>query len=322
MRTESRELLAVGLFGSKSRIGVRIETLLRRGRTFSPRASASGVVASTVILGGLLLAGSLAPRWIAFAQAQPRLTFEVSSIKPSAPDERGGGVRYFPGTRMVAQNATLRLLVQAAYGLREFQVTGGAAWMNTERYDITARGEDGAQQSQLDPMLQGLLGDRFKLTIHREIREMPVFFLMAAKGGIKLVEPKDGSCVARDPNAPPPTPGQPPPNFCGRMLISPQGFDGTKIPMKQLTLFFSDVLGRPVFDKTEFKGTFDAHLEYARDQALAAGILRDGEPGGPVDSSAPSIFSAVQEQLGLQLKSAKGPVEYFVIDHAEKPDAN
>ncbi len=83
MRTESKELLAVGIFGNKSRLGDRIEMLLRRGRTFSPRASAGGVVASALVLSGIMLAGSLAPRWIAFAQQQPRWTFEVASIKPN-----------------------------------------------------------------------------------------------------------------------------------------------------------------------------------------------------------------------------------------------
>jgi len=255
--------------------------------------------------------------------------FEVASIKPSAPGGRGMGVRYLPGTRMTAQNVPLHFMIQTAYGVREFQVTGGAAWMNTERYDITAKGEDGAPQSQLRLMVQALLADRFKLAFHRETREMPVFFLMAAKGGMKLVEPKDGSCVTPGPSAPRATPGQPPPNFCGLMRIGPKGLDGLKLGMQQLTMFFPDVLGRSVVDKTEFKGTFDVHLEFARDESLAAGILRDAAPGGPGgappqpgDSSAPSIFTAVQEQLGLKLESGKGPVEVIVIDHAEKPSEN
>ena len=257
----------------------------------------------------------------------PRPTFEVASIKPSAPGGRDVGIRYFPGTRMEAQNDTLHFLIQVAYRVRDFQVTGGPAWMNTERYDITAKGEDGAKQSQLPLMLHALLADRFKLSFHREIKEMPVYFLLAAKGGMKLVEPKEGSCVTPGPNGPQPTPGQPRPNFCGTMRISPKGFDGLKIGMQQLTMFFSDLLGRSVIDKTDFKGTFDAHLEFARDDALAAGILGNGVPGGPAgaqqaDSSAPSIFTAVQEQLGLKLESTKGPVELLVIDHLERPSEN
>src|SRR5271165_4326089 len=96
MRIDSRELLAAGVLGDDSRIGERIEALLRRGRTFSPQASATGVAVSVAVMGGLILAGSLAPRWIAFAQ-QPRLTFEVASIKPSNAATNNGGLRFTPG---------------------------------------------------------------------------------------------------------------------------------------------------------------------------------------------------------------------------------
>jgi uncharacterized protein (TIGR03435 family) len=271
---------------------------------------------------------------IGMAQSQnagpaPHLAFEVASIKPTAPGGRGMGISFRPGARVSAQNVPLRFLIRVAYDVKEFQVISGAPWTNAERYDITAKGEDGAPQSQIKLMLQALLADRFKLIFHRETREMPVFFLMAAKGGIKLVEPKEGSCVTPDPTAPPPAPGQPPSKFCGNMRISPQDFNGTKISMVQLTTFLSDVLGRTVIDKTDFKGTFDAHLEFVRDQALASGILGNGGLGGPggtaaepADSSGPSIFTAVQEQLGLKLESGKGPVEVFVIDSAEKPSEN
>src|SRR6202035_5099567 len=95
MRTESRELLAVGVFGGKSLIGDRIEMLLRRGRTFSPRASAAGVAASAAVLAALLFAGSLAPRWIAFAQ-ETQLSFEVASVKPNTSGELNGSVRIVP----------------------------------------------------------------------------------------------------------------------------------------------------------------------------------------------------------------------------------
>jgi len=280
---------------------------------------------------GFVLAAATGTAQSPNAVPAPHPAFEVASIKPAAPGGRGMGIGYRPGARMSAQNVPLRFLIQVAYRVREFQVINGAPWTITERYDITAKGEDGAPKSQIELMLQALLADRFKLAFHRETRELPVFFLMAAKGGIKLVEPKEGSCITPDPTAPPPAPapGQPPAKFCGNMRISPQDFNGTKISMGQLTLFLSDVLGRTVIDKTDFKGTFDAHLEFVRDQALASGILGNGAPGGPggaaaapADSSGPSIFTAVQEQLGLKLESGKGPVEVFVIDSAEKPGEN
>ncbi len=274
---------------------------------------------------GFVLAAAVGMAQSQNAVPAPHPAFEVASIKPTAPGGRGMGIGFRPGARISAQNVPLRFLIQVAYDVKEFQVISGAPWTNAERYDITAKGEDGAPQSQIKLMLQALLADRFKLIFHRETREMPVFFLMAAKGGIKLLEPKEGSCVTPDPTAPPPAPGQPPPKYCGNMRISPQDFNGAKISMMQLTTFLSDVLGRTVIDKTDFKGTFDVHLEFVRDQALASGILGNG-PGGaetaPADSPGPSIFTAVQEQLGLRLESGKGPVEVFVIDSAEKPSEN
>jgi uncharacterized protein (TIGR03435 family) len=280
---------------------------------------------------GFVLAAAIGMAQSQNAAPVPHSAFEVASIKPAAPGGRGMGIGFRPGAGVSAQNVPLRFLMRVAYDVKEFQVINGAPWTNTERYDITAKGEDGTPQSQIKLMLQALLADRFKLAFHRETRDMPVFFLTPAKGGIKLVEPKEGSCVTPDPTAPPPAPapGQPPPKFCGNMRISPQDFNGTKISMMQLTAFLSDVLGRTVIDKTDFKSTFDAHLEFARDQALASGILGNGGLGGPggtaaetADSSGPSIFTAVQEQLGVKLESGKGPVEVFVIDSAEKPGEN
>jgi uncharacterized protein (TIGR03435 family) len=238
------------------------------------------------------------------------------------------GVRNLPGGKMNAQNATVHFLIQVAYGVREFQVTAGPTWTNSERFDITAKGDEGAKQTQIGLMMQSLLADRFKLAVHRETREMPVYNLVASKGGIKLTEPKEGSCVIPGPNGPQFTPGQPMPNPCGMMRISPKGLDGFRIGMRQLTVFFSDMLGRPILDKTGFNGTFDVHFEFARDEALASGALRNIPPdaGGPspqpVESSAPSIFTAAQEQLGLRLESGRGPVEILVIDHIERPTEN
>jgi hypothetical protein len=246
--------------------------------------SISRVICTSI---GFVLATAIGMAQSQNAGPDPHPAFEVASIKPTTPGGRGMGIGFRPGARVSAQNVPLRFLIRVAYDVKEFQVMSGALWTNTERYDITAKGEDGAPQSQIKLMLQALLADRFKLAFHRETREMPVFFPMAAKGGIKLVEPKEGSCVTPDPTAP------------------------------------------PVIDKTDFKGTFDAHLEFLRDQALASGILGNGGLGGPggtaaapADSSGPSIFTAVQEQLGLKLESGKGPVEVFVIDSQEKPSEN
>jgi uncharacterized protein (TIGR03435 family) len=159
-------------------------------------------------------------------------------------------------------------------------------------------------------MLQSLLADRFGLALHRESREMPVYFLTAAKGGLKLAS-AEGSCVKPDPNMPPAGRKLP---FCGSVRSGPAGMDAWKINIKTLASNLSGALGRSVIDKTIFQGTFDVHLEFARDQV--------GTHPPETDSGAPSLFTAVQEQLGLKLESGKAPVEVLVIDHVEKPSEN
>ena len=166
-------------------------------------------------------------------------------------------------------------------------------------------------------MLQSLLADRFKLTLHRETKELPVYDLVAAKGGLKLATPKDGNCTIPDPKNPRPREQFP---FCdnirtGRGLIEAYG-----VTMPRFLASLSYVLGRVVFDKTGFRGIFDGRLEFAPDEAVAAANV--GQPAPSTDSATPSIFTALQEQLGLKVESAKGPVEVLVIDHAERPAAN
>jgi uncharacterized protein (TIGR03435 family) len=271
------------------------------------------------------------------AQAQDaaqgsRPEFEVAAIKPSAsklgaPGGRGPASRLFPGGRWTARNASVRFLIQGAYQVRSFRIIGGPAWIDSEHFDISAKAPDDAPPDQFRLMQQALLEDRFHLMLHRETRAMPVYFLTATRGGRKLVEPNEGGCVPRN-SSPPAHPGQPPPVYCGLMVVRPGGLDAAKIGMEQLTMFFSDVLGRAVIDKTDFQGTFDVHLNFARDEAVASGIVGDdarGGRGGPPpspDSSAPSIFTAAQEQLGLRLESGKGQVEVLVVDHVERPTGN
>jgi uncharacterized protein (TIGR03435 family) len=178
-------------------------------------------------------------------------------------------------------------------------------------------------------MMQKLLEERFKLKVHIETKELPVYALTAAKSGLGLPQPKEGSCITPDLNSPmPPLPGQTP---CGRpmVVISPSGarMTGGKISMPALTDILSNMLGRAVIDRTGSTGTFDIQLEFTPDQALAGIPLLAGpadayRPAPSADTAGPSIFSALQEQLGLKLESAKGPVDVLVIDHVERPTAN
>lgn len=266
-----------------------------------------------------------------FGQAD-RPKFEVASIKPG--EQRPSiYIRPQPGGRLTT-SSPVRLLIVNAFSLQPFQVIGGPSWIGSDRFDIEAKGEGNATRDQLMVMLQSLLEDRFRFKYHRETREMPVFHLVTAKGGPKLPAPKEGGCVTPthlDGPPPPPRPGQP--GACGGVMImlEPSGarMKGGKAPMSELVRILAIILGRPVIDQTGVTTLFDVQVDFAPDPATAGlpaiPAAAPIEPGGPVvtaDPSKPSIFAALQEQLGLKLESGKGPVEVLVIDGIERPTGN
>jgi uncharacterized protein (TIGR03435 family) len=293
MRTESRELLAVGILGGNSRIGDRIEMLLHRGRIFSPQASSAGVAVSAFVLSVLALASALSPRWIAFAQAS-RPSFEVASVKPSGPDDQLM-YRLQPGGRYVATGVSLKMLIANAYMIQDHNISGGPGWRDTDKYNIEAKVGSPLppwpdSNKQLSLMLQSLLENRFKLLLHRETREEPVYKLVVAKGGAKLKMAKADESPGFD--------------------MQPGSIRSMAVPLEYLAGNLGYTLGRTVIDKTGLAGKYSYIVTYTPDDAP------------PPDANSASIFTALQEQLGLQLKAAKGPVEYLIIDHVEKPGAN
>jgi len=279
----------------------------------------------TTIGAGLMVFGSL----LAFAQE-----FEVASIKPSDPNERRIMMRGGPGQSNFT-GVTLKLLLQQAYDVRDFQISGGPAWAGSDRYDVVAKLPADEPPLPADPtkitdvqqktfqqrrqaMLQALLGDRFQLKIHRDTKELPVYFLTAAKSGPKL---KDNGGKVADPNMKP-----------GMMRISPGMLTGSQQPMQFLVQILSQIMGRTVLDQTGLSGRYDFELRWTPDQSTAGGLFAGGPPPGPPppgaelppppDPNGPTLFTALQEQLGLKLDSGKGPVGVIVIDHAEKPSEN
>jgi uncharacterized protein (TIGR03435 family) len=287
MRTDPR--------GARTLAG-RAETLLGAcsrgcGRAFSPRT-----------LAALLLVGSCA-----FAQQQPRPAFEVASIKPNNTAANNSLIHFDPG-RLTAENVPASFLIIWAYHVRMFQLSGGPGWINSEKFDIAAKlDEAGASSEQVQKMVQTLLEDRFKLQLHRETKEHPVYMLVPAKSGIKVrTSTADCEALAReDP------PGQPSRRQCGAWFRGSDQFTGTKISMSAFVEDLANLLGRPVVDKTGFTSDFDVTLQWSP-------IEQDTSDA----AASPAIFTALQEQLGLKLESGKGPVETLVIDHIEKPDAN
>jgi uncharacterized protein (TIGR03435 family) len=178
----------------------------------------------------------------------------------------------------------------------------------------------------MGPMLQTLLEERFQLTTHREARELPVYTLTVTKGGLKVQALKE-ACAPPDMAVmmAPPAPGQKPPNFCGSARMQRKGqtmiLDLHATSMTDLANRFSVSLDRTVIDKTGVEGIFDLHLEFGLDETTPGFPPARGGPAASDDAPGPSIFTAVQG-LGLKLESAKGPVEFLVIDHVEKPDQN
>jgi uncharacterized protein (TIGR03435 family) len=282
-------------------------------------------------------------------------TFEVASVKPSAPQGNGrmmmgggGG----PGTRDPGRynmtNMPLKMLLAQAYDVKDFQVSG-PSWLDTERFDITAKVPPGATKEQFRVMLQNLLIERFRIALHREQKELPIYTLSVAKNGPKLKETElDASAFAPPtndgagrggPGGPPP--GPPPPPRPGEFPKLPAGRPGMMImfqegrmrmtaagqPIGGLVDFLGRQLGRPVVDKTGLAAKYDFQMEFAPDPGAmrgmpmpppsGGGIAPGGGDGGGASDPAPNLITAVQ-QLGLKLDAGKGPVDLIVVDKAEK----
>jgi uncharacterized protein (TIGR03435 family) len=279
----------------------------------------------------LFLASSAVAAAIVSA-AQPasvRSGFDVASVKAAANPSGQALLQAVPG-RLRMTNLALRRLILNAFGVQDYQLSGDPAWTASEHYDIQATTASSATVQQMEgPMLQVLLEERFKLTLHRETRQLPVYELAVGKGGAKLRPTKEGTCTPYLEDSPPPpasAPGQPNRNFCGLHLAvdgSNRTVDGKGVSMavfaSNLSRTYTSDLGRTVIDKTGLTGTFDVHVNWAID--ALTGPTGPGA-GPPPELAGPSLFTALQDQLGLRLESAKGPVEVLVIDHIEKPTDN
>ncbi|HTS50569.1 MAG TPA: TIGR03435 family protein [Bryobacteraceae bacterium] len=222
-----------------------------------------------------------------FGQSQAAPAFEVASVKLSVPGSTGPPSIGPPGTgRFIATKASLDVLLEIAFHVQQYQILGEPDWAEAETFEIAAKAEDGISLSyeQLKPRLQRLLAQRLNLATHREVKDIPGYALVVAKGGPKLKE--DTSATATQGSIRP-----------GRLRLPKSSMD-----------VFAAVLygptGRPVVNKTGLEGNYEIELSFARDQ--------------DTDSPLPSIFTALQEQLGLKLEAQKVPVEMLVIDHVER----
>ena len=298
------------------------------------------------------LASLLLIAYIASAQISPDSpTFEVASVKPAAPlgpgvmfGMRGGPESRDPG-QFTANFANLRMLLGRAYNVRVNRISG-PDWIDSERYDILARVPEGATREKFSVMLQNLLRERFKLTLHREKREQPVYALVVGKNGPKLKEAQ----AAQDGPASPPGPvkiGKDglPELPCGRgaltnMMPGRVRMGGACITLTELAYALENQVGRPVVDETGLTAKYDITLDFAPDESMRGNAGRmpgammapppppapppGGAPVGDVANippnfgeGAPSVFAAIQ-QLGLKLDAKKAAVDVIVVDSGDK----
>jgi uncharacterized protein (TIGR03435 family) len=222
-----------------------------------------------------------------WCQTPARPEFEVASVKARLSDDQGS--RWNPEHgNFTAENTPLKQLIRLAYQVPASSVSG-PGWLDSLRYDISAKGHGDAPESQVMLMLQALLADRFHLQLHRETKEMAVYFLVVANGGMKM----------QSADAPNPTPfPQAPPGAHNVMQRA-------RASLTDLAGDLSDLAGRPVVDRTGIPGSFRLRLWYTRYTSTS-------------ESEGPDIFAAVREQLGLRLEPGRGPVETLIVDRADK----
>jgi uncharacterized protein (TIGR03435 family) len=279
----------------------------------------SGTIA---MLRAMVVASFIFSSYGAFGQpAAPLPEFSAVSIKPNKSGDSRRMMRGARGGRLNATNVPLRDLITWAYQVRDFQISGEPGWVDSERFDVVTKSEGNPRfdflQPTLQTMFQSVLADRFKLTLHRETKELPVYSLVVAKNGPKIHAVDEGDC----PEVPTPE------NPCRSLRRTKfTQLTGEKAPIAALALMLAATTNSTVVDKTGLKGSFSFTLDWTPD------LPPPPPPGGgnqPVpavsfdpSSMEPAISTALQDQLGLKLESGKGPVEILVIDHVERPSEN
>jgi uncharacterized protein (TIGR03435 family) len=268
------------------------------------------------------------------AQTDTRPAFAVATIKKNTTGDAGRSMRLQPGGRIVAVNQPLRQVIVFAYGLQPQQLAGGPAWLDTDRFDITAQAEGnisptppGGPPGPAQLMMQRLLAERFGLSVHTESRELPVYALTVARSDGRLgprITPADRDCLALMTQAPGGVPVQAPRLPDGRPGCGAQRdasgrimAGGTTMTMLSIQMLTGPA-GRIVVDRTGLTGAYDFDLEFQIDQP--AGAPTTG--ASTAVSERPSLFTALEEQLGLKLQPTRAPIDVTVIDRVSPPTEN
>jgi uncharacterized protein (TIGR03435 family) len=242
------------------------------------------------------------------------LTFEVASVKPSAGSPPACGlIRQMPGgLRYHGEGVPLRVAMTVAYTVTDRQISGGPSWINTDRFDIEAKAPRPSTSDELHVMLQHLLEERFHLKLRREKRDEAVWALVLDKSGSRmpvhdpadLDHPPMGMQAVRGSDG----------SFCG-------GLAGHNVTMEYFAFTLSRWTDRAVIDRTGLPARYDVNLQFLPDAAKTAAPEGGGE-NRAISPDCAVLPAALPKQLGLRLESAKGPVQFLVVEHAEKPTGN
>jgi bla regulator protein blaR1 len=313
-----------------ARVAAVLDETQMRGRLGRVRA------AVVLAAAGMLLAvvGPLRAQTTQVVPVENAPAFDVVSIRENTSGEAGQTSRRLPGGRMVMNNLPLRTLIISAFGLQPQQLAGGPAWIDSARYDITAQasGEFAATEpgtvGPMNLMMQRMLADRFRLAVHTERRELPIYTLTMARSDRRLgprIRTAAIDCQAAmnemmkqaQGSGAPPAPPQRPDGGpgCG-MRMAPGSLTAGGTSMAALARLLAVPVGRLVLDRTGLDGGFDFDLEFTADPPAGA------SPAPSQNPDAPSIFTALDEQLGLKLEAVRAPVEVLVIDRVERPSEN
>jgi uncharacterized protein (TIGR03435 family) len=245
---------------------------------------------------------------VAVDDAQGTLAFEVVSIKESGTLGGGGSIGMLPNGRWRATNVPVVSVISSAWQVPQNRIYGVPDWASATRYEINAVAATTATRAQQAPMVQAMLRDRFKLAVHKETRDLPIYNLVVGRAdgrlgpSLRLARVED--CFDREAIAK----LNPPPPPC-RTTFGTGTLTGT-MTLDNLAIWLTGASGRPVFNRTGLAGFYEVDL------AWTAGLGPDS------DGSTASIFTAVQEQLGLKLESATAPLDVLIVDHVERPTAN
>jgi uncharacterized protein (TIGR03435 family) len=278
------------------------------------RASLAAAV-SLAAAAGLTAAAAEQPEPSQAGSAPPR--FEVATVKRNASTSDGGSfISPAPGGRFVVTNAPLRHIIQVVYNVPPYALVGGPDWLDSTRYDIEGRAATEVPMAQAFSMMRDLLAERFKLAVHTERRGTPGYALVVARRDGRLgpsLTKLEADCAdpPRPPGAPVMRAGLPP---CGRIFSSDRSIGMNGRPLDEFARALSPRVGRPVANRTGLEGNYVLRFQWAADL--------EATPREPLDTDSVSLFTALEEQLGLRLVGERTTMDVVVIEHVERPAEN